>query len=267
MNKNFDIYSVDWCNIVFDGKNQKYGAYQLRHQSWKRHRIALFSVIIIFIIALMIPGFLKTVMPEKKERMVEVTSLTDLQIEQPMLKEEVIIPPSNTPLKSSVRFTLPEIKQDEEVDPADEIKTQDELNETDVAISVADVMGNDEEKGKDVADAIRNMHITGENGVYKLVDQMPEFPGGEAAMRRWIAEHLRYPKSAQSKGITGIVYITFIVDTEGKVTKVAVESGADPSLDKEALRVVNNLPAWTPGKLAGNLVSVMFTIPISFELQ
>jgi len=102
---------------------------------------------------------------------------------------------------------------------------------------------------------------------YQIVEIMPEFPGGEMALRKFIATSVKYPIEAQENGIQGKVYITFVVNKEGKVTDAKVVRGVDPSLDKEALRVVNNLPIWKPGKQDGNKVNVNYTVPISFVLK
>ena len=270
MQKNIDINSNEWCNIVFEGKNKAYGAYMLRHSSGKRHRYALILVSIICLMALYLPAFIRTVMPKKTERMVEVTNLSDLKMEQAKPKENLITAPPPPPLKSSIKFTPPVIKPDEEVAVEDEIKTQDELNETKVTISVADVKGTDEENGIDVAELNKNQAIAQEpveEEVFLIVEQMPEFPGGEAALRAYIAKNIKYPATAQEMGIQGKVYVTFIVDKNGNVTKATIARGIDAALDKEALRVINTLPKWTPGKQRGSPVSVSYTVPINFTLN
>jgi len=242
----------------------------LRHSSAKRHRNALVLVSIICLVALFLPGFIKSIIPKKAERMVEVTSLSDLKMEQAKPKENLIQAPPPPPLKSSIKFTPPVIKPDEEVAEEDEIKTQEELNETKVTISVADVKGTDEENGIDVAELNQNQEIAQEpveEEVFLIVEQMPEFPGGETALRTYIAKHIKYPPTAQEMGIQGKVYVTFIVDSSGNVTKATIARGIDSALDKEALRVINSLPKWTPGKQRGKPVSVSYTVPINFTLQ
>jgi protein TonB len=270
MQNNIDINSNEWCDIVFEGKNKAYGAYMLRHGSTKRHKFAITLVSIICLLALFIPGFINVIMPKKIERMVEVTSLSDLKMEQAKPKENLIQAPPPPPLKSSIKFTPPVIKPDEEVAVEDEIKTQEELNETKVTISVADVKGTDEENGIDVAELNQNQEIAQEpveEEIFLIVEQMPEFPGGENALRTYIAKNIKYPRNAQEMGIQGKVYVTFIVDKNGNVTKASIARGIDSALDKEALRVINTLPRWTPGKQRGSAVSVSYTVPINFTLQ
>ncbi len=103
--------------------------------------------------------------------------------------------------------------------------------------------------------------------VFIIVEEMPEFPGGEAALRAFIAKSINYPVIAQENGIQGKVYVTFVVDKDGGISEAKVARGVDASLDKEALRVVNMLPKWKPGKQRGKPVRVSYTVPISFVLQ
>jgi len=103
--------------------------------------------------------------------------------------------------------------------------------------------------------------------VFFIVEEMPEFPGGELALRKYIANAIKYPVIAQENGIQGKVYVTFVVDRDGSISNARVARGVDPSLDKEALRVVKDLPKWKPGKQRGKPVRVSYTVPINFVLQ
>ena len=103
--------------------------------------------------------------------------------------------------------------------------------------------------------------------VFYIVEEMPEFPGGQLALRKFLANSIRYPVIAQENGIEGKVYVSFVVGKDGQVSNARVVRSVDPSLDKEALRVVNSLPLWKPGKQRGQPVRVAFSVPISFVLQ
>ena len=103
--------------------------------------------------------------------------------------------------------------------------------------------------------------------VFVVVEDMPMFPGGEQALRKWIPDHIKYPVIAAENGIQGKVYVQFVVDKDGSVTNAKIARGVDPSLDQEALRVVNSLPKWKPGMQRGKPVRVSFTVPINFQLQ
>ncbi len=99
------------------------------------------------------------------------------------------------------------------------------------------------------------------------LDQNPEFPGGMLGLKKFLANSVEYPVFAQEQGIQGTVYLTFIISKTGKVEQVKLLRGTDPVLDKEALRVVNSMPDWKPGKQGGNPVKVSFQVPIKFSLQ
>ncbi|MAO01689.1 MAG: hypothetical protein CMD05_02000 [Flavobacteriales bacterium] len=100
-----------------------------------------------------------------------------------------------------------------------------------------------------------------------VVENMPEFPGGDLGLMKYIQKNVRYPAIAKEYNITGKVYISFIVDKQGSVTNVKVVRGVDKNLDEEAVRVVKSLPKYKPGKQRGKPVRVMFTIPINFTLN
>jgi len=105
------------------------------------------------------------------------------------------------------------------------------------------------------------------DSVFFIVEDMPEFPGGERALRKFIAGEIRYPEEAVKKGISGKVYVNFVVEEDGSTRRIKIARGVDPSLDREALRVISQLPKWTPGKQKGKAVAVSYTVPISFVLQ
>jgi len=103
--------------------------------------------------------------------------------------------------------------------------------------------------------------------VFVIVEEMPEYPGGEDALRTWLSENIRYPEEAKNDSIQGIVYVTFVIDEKGEVIDSKLARGASPALDKEALRVIGAMPDWKPGKQKGTEVKVSYTIPISFKLE
>lgn len=105
------------------------------------------------------------------------------------------------------------------------------------------------------------------DGAYQKVDVMPEFPGGDVALLKFIAENTVYPKEAKEKGIQGKVITRFMVKKDGSVSEVSVLQGVNSALDNEAIRVVKTLPSFTPGKLNGKTVPVWFMVPITFSLK
>ncbi|MCE5206262.1 MAG: energy transducer TonB [Porphyromonadaceae bacterium] len=274
MANNINLTSQEWIDLIFEGKNKSYGAYRLRQSSGKRHLYA-FVVVVIAVILLFIAMSLITIYQTQKksrEAMTQVTELSNIQLEKPEVPEEniqqYIAPPVE--LKSTIKFTPPVIKKDEEVREDQEMKTQEELTTSDVAISVADVKGTNEETGVDIATLQDHKVIVDaepEEKIFEVVEQPASFPGGDAAMMKWLNENIRYPVLAQENGIQGRVIIQFVVARDGTIDDIKVVRGVDPSLDREAVRLVGEMPKWIPGKQGGTAVKVRFTLPIVFKLQ
>lgn len=105
------------------------------------------------------------------------------------------------------------------------------------------------------------------NGIFLIAEKMPSFPGGDLAMRSFIAGKVIYPREARKSGLEGIVYIKFCVTSTGSIQQVSIAKGIDPLLDEEAIRVVESMPNWIPGEQHGRKVSVWFTISINFQLK
>ena len=267
-----DLTSSEWCQLIFEGKNQAYGAYKMRANSTKRHNLAMFAVLVIALIGFTIPTLLKLATPKQKEVMTEVTTLSKL--EEPEIKQEEMkrvepVAPPPPALKSSIKFTAPVIKKDEEGHEDNEIKSQEEVTSTKVAISIADVKGNDEENGADIAD-LKQVVTQAEpepEKVFDMVEQMPAFPGGMQELMVYLGKNIKYPTIAQENGTQGRVIIQFVVERDGTISDVRVARGVDPYLDKEAVRVVKSMPKWIPGKQNGKAVRVKFTVPVMFRLQ
>ena len=106
---------------------------------------------------------------------------------------------------------------------------------------------------------------SGESEVFAVVEEMPKFPGGN--VQKWISKHIKYPMIAQENNIQGKVFVQFVIEKDGSVSNVKVTRSVDPSLDKEAIRVIQSMPKWTPGKQRQKPVRVSFTVPINFQLQ
>ncbi len=131
-------------------------------------------------------------------------------------------------------------------------------------LSVTDDKNDEKHKG-DKASGVKGK--TTDDQVFFVVEDMPEFPGGEIELRTYIANHINYPPEAKEQGIQGKVYVSFTVTKTGGIADATIARGVDASLDKEALRVINSLPKWQPGKQRGQVVNVQYTVPINFKLQ
>lgn len=273
-----DLISRDWTEMVFEGRNKEYGAYRLRKNAGKRN---LYSLITIFIAALAIWGGISLVkFVESRTKSVAQTSVAQLSaLNQPKKKAEVkqqkkvkLEQPEKVVerVKSSVKFTAPVIKKDDEVKPEDELKTQDELMNTKTAIGALDVKGNDDANGEvlKIKEAVAQPEPKPEvEKVFDVVEQMPSFPGGPSALMEWLSNNVKYPVVAQENGVQGRVVVSFVVERDGSITDVKVVRGVDPSLDREASRVVRAMPRWIPGKQNGSAVRVKYNVPVAFRLQ
>ena len=267
-----DLYSQNWCDLIFEGKNKAYGAYVLRAETGSRNTKSLLAVIILLLSAIFLPLLVKTITPKNTQETVTTTQLSKL--EEAKVEDKHIIkkvePKQAQPqqIKSSIKFTAPKIVKDNEVTKEDEMKSQKELGESKVAISIANVKGNDEIHGKDIADIkeVITSKPTEETKVFSYVEQMPIYPGGEGALMKYIAEHVRYPSAAQDQGIQGVVLLRFVVTGSGEVGDVQILKSLDPSCDREAIRVVKSLPRFTPGRQQGKPVNVWFQLPVRFQL-
>ena len=274
-----DLISGDWTDIVFAGRNQSYGAYQLRKGTGKINVISILAVVVLVLLCQVGLTIKKAADAEAKRRaaMTEVVELSKL--EQPKKKAEVKqtkkveVEPEKVVerVKSSIKFTAPVIKKDNEVKPEEELKTQDDLMSSKTAIGAIDVKGNDDKGGEvlKLKEAVAQPEPKPEveNKVFDVVEQMPSFPGGPSALMKYLSENVKYPVVAQENGVQGRVVVSFVVERDGHITDVKVVRSVDPSLDKEAARVVRSMPAWIPGKQNGSAVRVKYNVPVSFKLQ
>lgn len=115
--------------------------------------------------------------------------------------------------------------------------------------------------------AVTNNQQEDSTKVFDIVEQMPEFPGGAAALMQWLSNNVKYPAIAEENGIQGRVLCQFTVEKDGSINDVLVMRSVDPSLDKEAIRVLKQMPKWVPGKQKGEPVRVKYTVPVQFRLQ
>lgn len=273
-----DLISNEWTDLVFEGRNQAYGAYKLRKGTAKRNVWAL--IIVGLAAALLYLGLQLQKMAEANKKVentqaVELAKLNTEKKEAKVEKKEIIKQEPEKvveQVKSSVKFTAPIIKKDSEVKEEDEIKL-DEVQKSDKAVGAFTVEGNDEVGGavlkakEDIAAPEPPKHVVEETKIFTVVEQMPMFPGGDAALMGYLRDNIKYPTVAAENGVQGRVVVGFVVERDGSITDVNILRGVDPSLDREAMRVVKSMPKWTPGKQNGSAVRVKYQVPVSFRLQ
>ena len=282
MAKDVDLSSSEWIDLIFEGKNKDFGAYELRKASAKRHNRAMLVILIVLLAVALLGLLANTVLQSAEARpedQIEQAIIDYSADEQEEEEEEEVQErveeqqPEALPeeIPNTVKATELQITKDEEV--VEEIKSQDELKETDTAVGTTDF-----DKGTDDLNVVRvhkeeiiveekKPEPVDDDKVFEVVEQKPQFPGGEAALLKWVSEHIRYPAMAQENNIQGRVIVQFVVTKTGDVGEVKVVRGKDPDLDKEAMRVVKSLPKFVPGKMNGHSVNVWYTLPISFKLQ
>ena len=272
-----DLVSNEWTDLVFEGRNQAYGAYKLRKGTTKRN---IWSIIIVFLAAVLLFLGLQLQKMAQANKTVENTqavqlaSLQEKKKEAKVEKKEVVrTEPEKVveQVKSSVKFTAPVIKKDEEVKEEDEIQLE-EVEKSTKAIGSFNVEGNDEVggavlKAKEEIKAPEPPKHEEETKIFTVVEQMPLFPGGDAALMAYLRDNIHYPTVAAENGVQGRVVVGFVVERDGSITDVNVLRSVDPSLDREAMRVVKGMPRWTPGKQNGSAVRVKYQVPVTFRLQ
>lgn len=273
-----DLISNEWTDLVFEGRNQAYGAYKLRKGTAKRNVWAL--LIVGLAAALLYLGLQLQKMAEANKKVentqaVELAKLNTEKKEAKVEKKEIIKQEPEKvveQVKSSVKFTAPIIKKDSEVKEEDEIKL-DEVQKSDKAVGAFTVEGNDEVGGavlkakEDIAAPEPPKHVVEETKIFTVVEQKPMYPGGDAALMGYLRDNIKYPTVAAENGVQGRVVVGFVVERDGSITDVNILRGVDPSLDREAMRVVKSMPRWNPGKQNGSAVRVKYQVPVSFRLQ
>lgn len=283
MAKDVDLTSKEWRDIVFEGKNKDYGAYKLREASPARHTKAILSVLIaVAIILVLLILSLTGVFAKAEDDEVAITTeqevvtydVPDEEIEEeeeifiPQEEPEEIIAPEEVANSQQVTDLL--IVQDEEIDESKQVKDTEKVLENEAAIGSVDVTEgvNDLNKTIITEQVIEEPKVVDEQPMsIAMVEQKPEFPGGEAAMYKWLSDNIVYPSAASEEGVQGRVVVEFVVDRDGSITNVKVVRQRHPALDKEALRVIKAMPKWIPGRNNGQPVKVTYTLPVTFKLQ
>ena len=274
-----DILSKNWNDILFEGRNKNYGAYELRADTGKRNLKALIALLALLAFAYVLPFIVKGITSAVESLgSDQVTELSNIEAEE---EEEEIVVEENKPdeapaetvteMASSIQFTVPEITDNVAEDK--ELIAQQKAQEARAKMGEFNFQGNDETSTniksdkKQLGDVASGGGGEGEAKVFTYVEQMPVFPGGEAALQKFIHDHLKYPAVSLEEGVQGTVMLRFVVNENGSVGEVQILKSLDTYCDREAKRVVQSLPRFTPGRQQGKPVKVWFQFPIRFEIQ
>ena len=273
-NENLLKNSMD--DIVFDGRNKSYGAFQLRRLYDKHMSRAMISGMLFFLLAVSSPKIIQMIkgfIPDAENDLImkEVTLAEPPPIDP--LKPPPPPPPEvkPPPIKDQIKFVPPVVKKDEEViEEEPPPPTVEEIKDKEIATETKE----GEDGGVDASltepdnpPAPPALEEPKEEEPFAYVEQMPTFPDGQEAMYKYIYEKIKYPAIARENGIAGQVIVQFVVSKEGDIQKAKVVRGIGGGCNEEALRVVNGMPRWKPGKHNGRAVPVTFTLPIKFVLQ
>ena len=275
-----DLLEQQWIDLVFEGKNEAYGAYAIRQNTSNRNLKAMLALIAalaaIVIIFFSVTAAQDAIARAAAEHETEVTlEAVEEEIEEEKDDEEIVYEVeeleqlvAEETVMNSEKFTAYEMEDDA---PEQVTKTQDEVATSDVAIGAIDY-----DQGSNEAEHVLKVNekvvdevppAVEETKVFDVVEQMPSFKGGDAALMEWLSKNIKYPVVAEENGIQGRVVATFVVERDGSITDVKIVKSVDPSLDKEAVRVLKSMPKWIPGKQNGQAVRVKYTVPVTFRLQ
>ena len=282
MSKDVDLSSKEWRDLVFEGRNQEYGAYDLRKNSDKRHNKSMILVIIALALIIVVGLTFNTVSnfifqedikDEANQELVNVNMAAEEEAEEEEEQERVEMEqPEALPeeILNTIKVTELAIVEDSEVTPEDEIKSQDELKETQTAFGQTNF-----DQGTDDRNVVREHKeeiIVEEKKpereeVFRAVEQMPQFPGGDGELMKFLRDNIVYPAMAQENNVQGKVIVQFVVTKTGDIGEVKVVKSVDRDLDNEAVRLVKKLPKFIPGRMNGQAVNVWYTLPVQFKLQ
>ena len=284
MAQEINLSSREWCDLVFEGKNKDFGAYVIRTESTKRHNLAvLWALVGSLAVAALTFGLIQANKYLEERRLASQHDQTevfvDLTAEEPEPEQQIIEPekPEVLPeeeVSATIKVTELQIVEDGQVNEEDRIISIDEQMATDASAGTVTHLDGSTDKNNFI-EARRDVVVEEPEPVaepkteeiFKSVEQMPQFPGGEAALMKFLASHINYPPMAAENNVQGRVVVQFVVDKTGKVGEVKVVRNVDKDLDREAIRVCQALPKFTPGRQNGRPVSVWYTLPIQFKLQ
>ncbi len=281
-----DLTSAEWRNLVFADKNKEFGAYQLRKDSDKRHNMAvLYTLIGLVVVFFLIMGLNKWSDYRAEQQALALQEQREKMMAAQLAQEAEEAP--DEPEPEEQKFEQPEIEVPEEVlatvqvtqiaiVDADKVKNEvmdmDTQKEDNTARGVVTQEGSDDaDKFKAVQEQVvvkePEPEKPKEEEIFVAVEQQAEFPGGQAALMKWLNNNVHYPEAAQQNDIQGRVVVQFVVEKDGSVGAATILKGVDKDLDREALRVVKKMPRWQPGKNNGVPVRSYFRLPVQFRMQ
>lgn len=287
MQKEVDIQSQAWCDLVFENRNKEYGAYAVRRNSRRRQIIAIACALVIALLLAFLPGIMGHSQENRDSLAAHVSERTVLadfstpeepvQPEQPSAPETVPAEPLPPP-ENTVRFVVPKIVASAEITADNKLKSQFEVSKSKASVAKVDFNeGVDRRSSPAVAIDMNAVEKPKAKPVaidkpikkepVRSPDVEPEFPGGYSALGRFLSENIHYPQPSIDAKVQGQVTLEFVVDENGLISRVKVVRGLDSFCDAEAIRVVRSMPKWKPGRKDGVAVASYFILPVTFRVS
>ncbi len=248
--------------IVFELRNKEYGAYRLRKKYSRNVLIAILIAVIAFGTAVITPYLnAKAAVRTKTDRTEQQVEIIMENLDQPTEAIAAPPPPPPPPTETTVAPYVPPVV-------VDSIKPEDVVQLMTADQAIATVVDRDVDEIAVIEEVQEEVQEDeAEATPFVIVEEMPMFPGGQEELLKYIYEHANYPEVAKENNIQGKVIVQFCVTAKGGVSQVSVLKSVDPELDAEAIRVVNTLPTFKPGKQGGVPVPVWYQVPINFTLK
>jgi protein TonB len=257
---NEKINAPAFDDIVFEVRNKEYGAYKLR-KKYNRTVLTALAIGIVILATAIITPFISAKAAENSKKRAErqvVIKMENLDTPHDVVAPPPPPPPPPTDVVQQQKYVPPQVVDSIKPEDVKQLMTADQAQ---TEVTNKEVVENVQQVTEEVQEAEK------EPEPFVVVEEMPTFPGGDAALLKYIGEHTQYPEVAKENNIQGRVIIRFCVTAKGGVSQVSVLKGVDPELDKEAIRVVNTLPPFKPGKQGGKPVPVWYMVPITFTLK
>ncbi len=259
-----NVVSDNRNDIVFEGRNQEYGAYQIRREYTKLVALIVGGMLVFSVAALGLKMFLDMKGNEIAAADAKL-DMTQIDLTPPVDKSEPPPPPPPPPppVMETVKFVPPVIKDDAVEDEPP--PPQEKLTDTQVSTTTQEGSGDEVVVPSDAG----NGPVEEKVEIFTVVEEMPGFPGGMGELMKYIQKNIQYPQVEKEADVSGTCYVKFVVEPNGAISNVEVAKGVKggPGLDKEALRVVKSMPSWTIGKQNGRPVRVLMNLPIKFQLK
>jgi len=257
------ISNERWEDIVFENRNKEYGAYQIRRIYSKRVVIATVLTIFVLAFTFAYPYILEFIRSHNTQEVV-APKLTTVSLDQPPPITPNQPPPPKLdipPPVKTIKYVAPKVTKEEV--PDEEIPTQEELKQVEIS-----TVTNEGPEEVVFEEPVKQVVVEDdEDKIFTVVEQQAEFPGGMEALYKFLNKNIRYPSSARRMGVDGKVYVQFVVDKEGRISDVSIIKSLSADCDKEAMRLVQLMPPWKPGRQNGRSVKSKFVLPLTFKLE